>query len=70
MVALSNGGTDGGRMPLAEHLRELRTRVIRAGTALLIGVVVSFVFRDRVISLLESQVCGNAATRSSCSTCG
>jgi sec-independent protein translocase protein TatC len=61
MAALSNGRPDGGRMPLIDHLRELRTRVIRAGTALLIGVVVAFVFRDRVISLLESQVCGNAA---------
>lgn len=41
----------GARMPLIEHLRELRTRLIKAGIAVIAGIIVAFVLRERVIGL-------------------
>ena len=33
-----------GRMPLMEHIRELRNRVVKAALAIILGMVVGFVF--------------------------
>lgn len=48
-------------MPLLEHLRELRARLIRCALALAVGIAVAFVLRERLIGVLENQVCDNAA---------
>lgn len=53
-------GTD-ARMSLTEHLRELRARLVKAALAVAAGVLVAFVLREKVIALLENQVCDNAS---------
>jgi sec-independent protein translocase protein TatC len=50
---------DAARMPLMEHIRELRGRIVKAAFAIIIGVVIAFIYRNHVISLLENQVCDN-----------
>lgn len=40
------------RMTLGEHLEELRTRVVRALAALMIGAILCWVFRDYVMAFL------------------
>ncbi len=39
-------------MPLIEHLKELRTRVIRSLVAVLIGFLIAYAFADRLFELL------------------
>ena len=48
-------------MPLVEHLRELRSRLVKAGSAIVAGVVVAFLLRNHVIGVLERQVCGDGS---------
>jgi sec-independent protein translocase protein TatC len=48
-------------MPLVEHLRELRSRLVKAGIAIVAGVVVAFLLRNHVIGVLEDQVCGDGS---------
>lgn len=43
---------DGGRMALADHLRELRARVLRVTVILLVAIVVAFFFYDQLFSLI------------------
>jgi sec-independent protein translocase protein TatC len=45
---------DGGRMPLVEHLRELRRRLTRAVLAILVGTVVAFVFYEELFRLVAA----------------
>ncbi len=61
---------DEHRMPLVEHLKELRQRLLRAVGALLVGVIISFFFTDQLIAwvrapldqaLLETGVQGGLA---------
>ena len=52
---------DGARMPLIEHLRELRSRLIKSALAVVAGVVIAFLLREQVIATLENQVCDNAS---------
>ena len=49
------------RMPLVEHLRELRSRLIKAAIAIVAGVIVAFLLRNHVIGVLEDQVCGDTS---------
>jgi sec-independent protein translocase protein TatC len=44
-------------MPLVEHIRELRNRLIKAAIAIIIGAVLGFVFRNQVLHALETPVC-------------
>ncbi|HEY1823437.1 MAG TPA: twin-arginine translocase subunit TatC [Trebonia sp.] len=46
-----------GRMPLFDHLRELRNRVIKIALAVLAGAVVGWVFYDRIWSFLQEPYC-------------
>jgi len=57
-----------GRMPLVEHLRELRSRVIRAMLAILAGAGVALAFYEPIINTLISPVCpeGLQAAGQSC----
>ena len=48
---------DAARMPLVEHIRELRNRLIKAALAILIGAVIGFVFRSHILHALETPVC-------------
>ncbi|GAA2063072.1 twin-arginine translocase subunit TatC [Catenulispora yoronensis] len=46
-----------GRMPLAEHIRELRTRLYRASLGIALGAVAGWFMHDWVIHLLSKTVC-------------
>jgi sec-independent protein translocase protein TatC len=48
---------DAERMPLGEHIRELRNRLMKAALAILIGGILGFVFRAQVLHALETPVC-------------
>jgi sec-independent protein translocase protein TatC len=37
-----------GRMPLMDHLHELRNRVVKIALAIIVGASVSWVFFDRI----------------------
>ena len=45
-------GTDLETMTLTEHLAELRSRIIRGGLAVAIGMVLIIVFYDQVLDFL------------------
>jgi sec-independent protein translocase protein TatC len=68
-----NAPADEGRMTLAEHLTELRRRVIICSVALVLFAVVVFIFYNRVLHFLsgpyeevtkgtQNQACGATAT--------
>jgi sec-independent protein translocase protein TatC len=44
-------------MPLVEHIRELRNRLMKAALAIIIGAILGFVFRNQVLHALETPVC-------------
>jgi sec-independent protein translocase protein TatC len=46
-----------GRMPLMDHLRELRNRIVKAALALLAGMAVGFVFFKPVWHVIERPLC-------------
>jgi sec-independent protein translocase protein TatC len=50
-----------GRMPLADHLRELRSRVVKAGLALLIGAAAGWFLFDPVLARLKEPLDDYAA---------
>lgn len=45
-------GPDEARMPIIEHLRELRTRLIRAVIAVVVGFAVAYLISDRLFAAL------------------
>jgi sec-independent protein translocase protein TatC len=46
-----------GRMPLFDHLRELRNRVVKMALALIAGMIVGFVFFNPVWHFIERPLC-------------
>lgn len=46
-----------GRMPLIDHLYELRNRVVKISLAVLVGAIVSWAFYDRIWSFLQRPYC-------------
>jgi sec-independent protein translocase protein TatC len=46
-----------GRMPLMDHLRELRNRVVKMVLALAAGMVVGFIFFSPVWNIIERPLC-------------
>jgi hypothetical protein len=46
-----------GRMPLMDHLRELRNRVVKMALALAAGMVVGFVWFNPVWRVIERPLC-------------
>jgi sec-independent protein translocase protein TatC len=46
-----------GRMPLMDHLRELRNRVVKMALALLAGSVVGWIFYVRITLFLQEPFC-------------
>jgi sec-independent protein translocase protein TatC len=57
MLRVGRSADDAAGMPLLEHLRELRSRVVKAAVGIILGMIVAFLLRDHVIGLLENQVC-------------
>jgi sec-independent protein translocase protein TatC len=43
---------DDGRMPLMEHLRELRSRIVKVAIALAIGMLLGFLLYNRIFDIL------------------
>jgi sec-independent protein translocase protein TatC len=46
-----------GRMPLMDHIRELRNRIVKAAIAGLLGMVVGIVFFDRIWAYITEPYC-------------
>src|SRR6516162_5611461 len=46
-----------GRMPLFDHLRELRNRIVKMALALIAGMTVGFVFFTPVWHVIERPLC-------------
>jgi sec-independent protein translocase protein TatC len=46
-----------GRMPLMDHIRELRNRVVKAALALMAGMTVGFVFFNWAFKIIEHPLC-------------
>jgi len=46
-----------GRMPLMDHLRELRNRVVKVSIAIIAGAIVSWVFFDRIWAFMQRPYC-------------
>jgi sec-independent protein translocase protein TatC len=43
---------EGGRMALADHLRELRARILRSVVVVIVGIVVAYFFYDQLFALV------------------
>jgi sec-independent protein translocase protein TatC len=60
--ALGHRGNPEARMPLLEHIRELRNRIIKVAIALLIGSIIGWYIYPHVWSFLEQPFCRLPAT--------
>jgi sec-independent protein translocase protein TatC len=49
--------SSGGRMPLLDHLRELRKRIMRSALAILLASIAGWYFYNEIIIQLASPVC-------------
>jgi sec-independent protein translocase protein TatC len=59
------------RMPLLEHLREFRKRVVRSATAIILAAIIGWFFYDEIITKLAEPVCDLAlAQETGSNTCG
>ena len=47
---------DEARMTFTEHLGELRTRIIRAGVAVIVSVIACYVFSNQIFELLKKPL--------------
>jgi sec-independent protein translocase protein TatC len=60
-----------GRMPLMDHLRELRNRVVKAAIALLIGMIVALCFSSPTIHWIMGPFCNAAVNgKTGCTQAG
>ena len=58
-------------MPLLEHLREFRKRVVRSASAISLASIIGWFFYNEIITKLAEPVCDlSAAQRSNSNTCG
>ena len=48
---------DDSRMTLVEHLVELRSRMVKSAAALVVGVIVAYVFFPRIFEFLQQPYC-------------
>ena len=60
-----------GRMPLLDHLRELRNRVVKMALALAAGMTAGFIFFGQAWHVIERPLCSATIRgRSGCRTLG
>jgi sec-independent protein translocase protein TatC len=60
-----------GRMPLTDHLRELRNRVVKIALALAAGMTAGFIFFSQAWQVIERPLCATAIRgHSGCRTLG
>jgi sec-independent protein translocase protein TatC len=57
LLAASKNSDSEGRMPLIEHLRELRNRLLKAAIALVLAMVVGFVFFHPIWNFVTHPFC-------------
>ena len=63
--------TPGGRMPLLDHFRELRTRVVKSALAISLGSLIGWFYYNEIITKLAEPVCDlRAAQESGAASCG
>lgn len=63
--------TTGGRMPLLEHLREFRRRILRSSVIIFLASIIGWVFYNPIIGVLAKPVCNlNDARDSGLTHCG
>ena len=53
---------DDGRMPLVEHLRELRNRLAKGLLAVTVGIVGAFFFWEPILEFLSAPYCDSAGS--------
>jgi sec-independent protein translocase protein TatC len=59
------------RMPLLEHLREFRKRVVRSAAAIILAAIIGWFFYNEIITKLAEPVCDLAlAQETGSNTCG
>jgi sec-independent protein translocase protein TatC len=63
MSALLRKTNPEGRMALADHLRELRNRIMISGSAIVVGAVVGWIYYDQVLGGLTKPLRDIAAQR-------
>jgi sec-independent protein translocase protein TatC len=60
-----------GRMPLFDHLRELRNRIVKMALALIAGMIAGFIFFDQAWRVIERPLCHATVNgHSGCATPG
>jgi sec-independent protein translocase protein TatC len=60
-----------GRMPLMDHLRELRNRVVKAAIAIVIGMIIALCFSNPTIHLIMRPFCDTPIKgKTGCTTVG
>src|ERR1022692_1999296 len=60
-----------GRMPLMDHIRELRNRVVKMALALIAGMIVGFVFFNWAFSVIAHPLCAAVVNgHTGCKTLG
>src|SRR5579875_2023078 len=71
LIAASKKGDDEGRMPLIEHLRELRNRLLKAALALILFMVLGFIFFHPIWTFIVHPFCSARINgHSGCHTAG
>ena len=64
-------GAKAARMPLLDHLREFRKRIVRSVSAILLAALIGWFFYNEIIAKLAEPVCDLAlAQRTGSDTCG
>ncbi|HEU5428453.1 MAG TPA: twin-arginine translocase subunit TatC [Actinocrinis sp.] len=48
---------DAARMPLMEHIRELRSRLVKSALAIVVAGIVGFIFYRHIVNVLETPIC-------------
>ena len=65
------GNIESAKMPLLEHLREFRKRVVRSAIAISVASLIGWFFYNEIITKLAQPVCDLAtAQRTGSDTCG
>src|ERR1700749_5300666 len=71
LISATKNSDAEGRMPLIEHLRELRNRLVKAALALILAMVVGFVFFHPIWSFVTHPFCSASIRgRTGCKSIG